>query len=227
LQSKRILPVKAITPNKISCIKHHFTRNFFRSKMSTGQMDSTTAQENPNTDLSHSPTHRPEDTLKDPERRFVSSTSSTFSTYASSFLVYQTATRIMAEVKCQGSESIRQTIQVAKRYMQQYPALRTFMYSSALLSILPVGIFTICFAVSLMVSMGTALAGVFLVQSGIFFIGMTVLVPVEIGILCLAGGAALLLNGTAAKKYLEYPERVINKYESFLIKEESNDTLVM
>jgi hypothetical protein len=147
--------------------------------------------------------------------------------YASSFIVYQTALKILLNIKSQSIETSRQTIQVAQQYMQQYPTLRTFLYSSVILSIVPVGIFSLVLVSTLLLSIGTAMTSIFLVQSGVFFVGMTMLVPVEIGIFCIAGGAALLVKSTGTERFLEYPQKVMNKYESFLIREESDDTIVM
>jgi hypothetical protein len=162
------------------------------------------------------------------EKRFVPrQEAANTAIYASSFLVYQSAMRMVGNWKDQGVHTARETIEVARHYIQQYPALKTFLYSTALLSAVPVGIFSLCFGISLMISLGTAIAGVFVVQSSVALIGMSILVPIEIAIVCLAGGATLLLQGTGAQKLLDYPEKVMTKYESFLVKEKSQDTIVM
>jgi hypothetical protein len=162
------------------------------------------------------------------EKRFVPrQDAANTAIYASSFLVYQSAMRMITHWKDQGVHTAKETIEVARHYIQQYPALKTFLYSTALLSAVPIGIFSLCFGISLMISIGTAIAGVLVVQSSVALIGMSILVPVEIGIVCLAGGATLLLQGTGAQKLLDYPEKVMTRYESFLVKENSQDTIVM
>jgi hypothetical protein len=148
--------------------------------------------------------------------------------YQSSFIVYHTAINALTTLKQAGTKSARETLQVAKQYMEKYPSLGMFVYSTALLSAIPVGIFSLCFATSLLISIGTAAAGVVMVQSTMFLIGLTVLVPIEIGIVAVAGGATLLLQSVGSPNLIEFPQKVVSKYESFLVEEPiGEDTLIM
>ena len=147
--------------------------------------------------------------------------------YQSSFIAYQTAVNALATLKQTGTKSARETLQVAKQYMEKHPALGMFVYSTALLSAIPVGIFSLCFVTSLLISIGTAAAGVVMVQSTMFLIGLTVLVPIEIGVIAVAGGATLLLQSVGSPNLIEFPQKVVSKYESFLVEEPSSENTLI
>ena len=174
------------------------------TKMTGDPIESNSVQ--PQTQQQEAEAEIPKITKKD--KRYLSRKDTNSAIYASSYFVYQTASTVIQNLKSKGQESTKVAIEVSKRYMEQYPACRTFVYTTAVLSAIPITIFSLCFAVSFMVSLGTAMAGVFLVQGSVAFIGLSILIPVEIGIVCLAGGATLLLRGTGAYKLLEYPDLV-------------------
>ncbi|KAI8995991.1 hypothetical protein BC832DRAFT_595685 [Gaertneriomyces semiglobifer] len=84
------------------------------------------------------------------------------------------------------------SLTLVQTYIQRYPSLQTFLYTTAILSALPVGCFAVWVALSTAATVFIAALSAFVVESGLIAIGFTVLLPVECVILSIAGGAALL-----------------------------------
>ncbi|KAJ3270232.1 hypothetical protein HDV01_000449 [Terramyces sp. JEL0728] len=142
--------------------------------------------------------------------------------YVSMLLVYRMAKQMLVESKSQSMQVAKDTLKLYNEYLQKYPALKTFVYTTGALSIVPVGIFTVFFLFSLLFSISTAVIGIVIVQASLAFLGLTVLVPVEIGILFIAGGTTMVYQTVKNTDI-----KVVKHYESLLIKEKGDDDDIM
>ncbi|KAJ3314575.1 hypothetical protein HDV04_006114 [Boothiomyces sp. JEL0838] len=142
--------------------------------------------------------------------------------YVSMVLVYRMAKQMLVDSRHQSIQVAKDTLKMYNEYLQKYPALKTFVYTTGALSIVPVGIFTVFFVFSLLFSISTAVIGVLIVQASLAFLGLTVLVPVEIGILFVAGGTTMVYQTVKNTDI-----KVVKHYESLLIKEKEDDDDIM
>ncbi len=99
---------------------------------------------------------------------------------ASSKVASQTISLLFEEGKKQGQLLVKQALTMTLLYMKKYPQVRIFVLTASALSILPVGIFSLFVGISFIISVCTAILGVFLVQSGLVLFGISILVPVVI-----------------------------------------------
>lgn len=138
------------------------------------------------------------------------------------------AIKMMMMMKEQGISRAKAGLLFTKHYLEKYPSLKTFGYSACVLSVVPIGLFVAVFLSSLFISIATAAAGVFFVQSGVFVIGLGILAPVEIGVLALAGGVTLFLKSAGSQKLITLPERFVTHYESkLLVAHEDQNTVLI
>ena len=102
--------------------------------------------------------------------------------------------KVLSLSKSFGKQAITTTLQYSHQLIQLYPSLKTFVTTTILLSIIPVGIFSMFLTISFLMSTLTALGGLLVVQGTVFLIGMSILIPVELGIVILAGSLSLLFK---------------------------------
>ena len=89
-------------------------------------------------------------------------------------------------------------------YVQEYPLVRTFVYTTGALSAIPVALFSVYVAMTLLGSVVTAILGVILLEGGMITFGLAVLVPIEFCILTIAGGATVAYaTGRVGLKQIE------------------------
>ena len=124
-----------------------------------------------------------------------------------------------------GILAVQSTLKFSFQLLQKYPSVKTFVYSTCALSAVPVGIFSMFLVASFCVSVCTALAGLFVVQGTVFLIGLSILIPVEIAIVCLAGGISVLFRNN---EYLrERSQQLESVYTSTLTQQDKKDEMTL
>ncbi|KAJ3215011.1 hypothetical protein HDU67_000964 [Dinochytrium kinnereticum] len=91
-------------------------------------------------------------------------------------------------------------------YAMRNPTFRIFLLLAGILSILPVSVFAFFAVTTLLGSLVTAVLGLLFVEGSLLGLGLAILLPIEAGILVVAGGAALAYsNGKTLLKAIEGP----------------------
>jgi hypothetical protein len=138
--------------------------------------------------------------------------------YATTYMVYYSAIQAVKSVKDQGIRSLGDALKYSSQYLQKYPSLKTFIYTATALSVLPISVFSVFIGSSLIVSIITAAIGIMVVQSAAIAVGLSVLVPIEIGVLCIAAGSTILLRARGShNKLLKGQPPATSKFSSCLL----------
>ena len=124
-----------------------------------------------------------------------------------------------------GVAAVQSTLKLSLQFLQKYPSVKTFVYSTCALSVVPVGIFSMFLVASFCVSVCTALAGLFVVQGTVFLVGLSVLIPVEIGIVCLAGGLSVIFRNN--QYFQKESQQLESVYTSALTQNDKPDEMTM
>ncbi|KAH6572425.1 hypothetical protein BASA50_006302 [Batrachochytrium salamandrivorans] len=95
-------------------------------------------------------------------------------------------------IRLDGVDLYHYIIAVARAYFDQVPSVRVFVYTVCVLSVVPVGVFSLYLAVTLLGSIVAAALGVLLVEGGLAIAGLVVLVPIQGAIVVVAACVAMM-----------------------------------